>query len=297
MDPQSLRHDMEKMMGKLGRLAQDKNLSIEDLNELLVGRTLDEIDSEMGDLILSDQEKAKDMVYQALDESNPALRKTIIDNAIALYPHLPNAWLIKAEDEALSPEQALEYLERAVIAGEKDLVKNFFQENEGHFWGLIETRPYMRAKAALADLLWQLEREDEAISHYQDCLRLNHNDNQGIRDVLLNCLLVKNDLDGAEKLLKRYKDDFGASHAFNKALFLFKKHGPESKRAGTQMEKSISLNGFVPQYLLGKRKLPQHLPNTYAFKSKEEAIIYAEGAMRAWKETPGAIRWLAVFFF
>jgi len=297
VNPANVRLEMEQVMGKLGKLVESKNMSIEDLNAYFAGRSLDDIDAEYEELgELSDKQKAQDMIYGAYEASSPKKRKKIIDEAMALYPHLPDAWIILAEDEASTPTEALSYFERAVAAGEKDLGEVFFKENEGHFWGLTETRPYMRAKAYLADTLWGLGREDEAIAHYQDCLRLNPNDNQGIRDVLITYLLIKSDLDGAEKILSRYKDDFGASHAFSKALFLFKKHGPESKKAIHQIEKAIAANGYVPEYLLGKLKLPKQLPDSYSPESKEEAVIYVDEAIRAWKEAPGAIRWLAQFY-
>ncbi len=293
INPASVRLGMEQMMGKIGKLVESKNMSIEDLNAHFAGRSIDDINDEYEDLGgHSDKEKAQDMVYAALEESNPKKRKKIIDEAMALYPHLPDAWIVMAEDSANTAVEALSYFERAVAAGEQDLGEKFFKENEGHFWGMTETRPYMRAKAYLADTLWGLGREEEAIAQYQDCLRLNPNDNQGVRDVLVSYLLIQNDLDGAEKILSRYKEDFGAQHAFNTALFLFKKHGPESKKATKQITEAIAGNAHVPKYLLSKIKIPTMTPDSYSPGSKEEAIIYVDEAMRAWKETPGALAWL-----
>lgn len=33
----------------------------------------------------------------------------------------------------------------------------------GHFWGILETRFYMRARAGLAEALWELGERDAAI--------------------------------------------------------------------------------------------------------------------------------------
>ena len=55
----------------------------------------------------------------------------------------------------------------------------FFKENAGDFWGLIETRPDVRARAGLANTLWSLQRRDEAAQHYRALLALNPEDNQG----------------------------------------------------------------------------------------------------------------------
>ncbi len=53
------------------------------------------------------------------------------------------------------------------------------------FWLDVDTRPpYMRALMALGDLLWATGDTNGAIDVYQKMLRLNPDDNQGIRHVL-----------------------------------------------------------------------------------------------------------------
>ena len=296
MDPTTTKREMERMMGQIGKIVESKNMSIEELNRYFVGRTMDDINDEFEELGgRSEKEKAQDLIFDAMEEPNTRTRRKLIDEALALYPHLPDAWIMMAEEKAETAEDALSYFERAVKAGEEDLGQDFFKENEGHFWGMTETRPYMRAKAYLADALWELGRENEAITHYQDCLRLNPNDNQGIRDVLMSYLLIKNDFIQAEELLKRYKEDIGTQYAFNKTLLLFKKYGRKSKKAEKQIIVAMSKNPYVHKYLLGKLKIPSQIPGQYAIGSKEEAVIYVSEAARAWKETPGAIEWLAQF--
>lgn len=55
---------------------------------------------------------------------------------------------------------------------------------------------------------------------------------------------------------------------------------------------SLSVNKYVPQYLLGYEELPQFLPLSYSLGSEEEAIICADLLIAAWDDTPGAIEWL-----
>jgi tetratricopeptide (TPR) repeat protein len=68
-----------------------------------------------------------------------------------------------------------------------------FKEYRGHFWGFHETRPYMRARAGLAATLAQLGDADGAIGHYREMLKLNRNDNQGIRYLLAAALMKQGD--------------------------------------------------------------------------------------------------------
>jgi tetratricopeptide (TPR) repeat protein len=263
------------------------------MNKYMVGRTIDEINDEFTSFVeLTPREKAMEMIFEARDLAPGLKRQRLISQALSVYPHLPDAYDLLVEDCATSAKEAIELYEKAVKAGEADLGEEFFRENEGHFWGMTESRPYMRAKVYLAEALWAEGRENEAIQHYQDCLRLNPNDNQGVRDPLLSCLLIKNDLEGVEKILKQYKDDCSASHAYSKALFLFKKYGAESKKAAKQIALAEEENPFIPDYLLGKKKLPKEMPSSYIMGGKEEAQIYVYESYRAWTETPGAIAWL-----
>ncbi len=293
-NPVGFKREMEQMMKKIGKIAENKNMSIEDLNNYFVGKHMDDIDDEYEEMGAprSPQEVAQEMVYEAMDMPYGRGRRSLAESALKMYPHLPDAWIILAEETASTQEEALECYKKALEAGEKDLGKQFFKENVGHFWGMIEARPYMRAMVCLAQALWDLGSEDEAINHYQDCLRLNPNDNQGVRDILVARLLIKNDLVGVEEIHKQYKEDFSTQYCYNRALLYFKKHGIESKKATTQLKKAFEKNELVPKYLLGKIKLPKQIPGSYSMGSKEEAIIYTDDAQRAWKETPGALSWL-----
>jgi tetratricopeptide (TPR) repeat protein len=293
-DPVSFKREMEQMLRKIGKIAENKNMSAEDLNNYFVGKHMDDINDDYEEMGApqTPQEIAQDLVYEAMDMPYSRARKALTESALKIYPHLADAWIILAEETATTPQEALECYKKAVVAGEKDLGKQFFKDNVGHFWGMTESRPYMRAKVYLAQTLWDLGFEDDAITHYKDCLRLNPNDNQGVRDVLTTRLLIKNDLDGVEAIQKQYKEDFSAQYSYNRALLLFKKNGPGDKQAMNQLKKAVKRNSFVANFLLGKTKMPKQIPGAYAMGSKEEAIIYTYDALRAWKETPGAFTWL-----
>ncbi|KAL6697197.1 hypothetical protein J3F84DRAFT_368278 [Trichoderma pleuroticola] len=74
---------------------------------------------------------------------------------------------------------------------------NAFETHVGRFWGIVNTRDYMRARMALAmKLLLQgtLGSVTEAYEHMRDMLRLNRSDNMGIRD-MVPALMLRLDLD------------------------------------------------------------------------------------------------------
>jgi tetratricopeptide (TPR) repeat protein len=68
----------------------------------------------------------------------------------------------------------------------------------------------MRARPGLAGALLKLGDDDAAISHFRDMLKLNPNDNQGIRYVLAGCLLRRGDEAALKELLAAYEDEGSA---------------------------------------------------------------------------------------
>ncbi|MGA8350145.1 MAG: hypothetical protein WB773_20310, partial [Isosphaeraceae bacterium] len=145
----------------------------------------------LGGLVGSREEtplsKAQDLMYKAFESHDPMERVELAKKALELSPDCADAYVLLAE-QTKRRKEALELFEKGVAAGERALGPEAFQEHVGHFWGLIETRPYMRAREGLASLLWTVGRRHEAIGHLQDMLRLNPNDNQGVRDTLAGWL-------------------------------------------------------------------------------------------------------------
>lgn len=62
---------------------------------------------------------------------------------------------------------------------------NLFEEHAGQFWGILETRGYMRARYALVEALLKIKTfaaVEAAHGHIMDLLRLCRSDNMGVRD-------------------------------------------------------------------------------------------------------------------
>ena len=129
--------------------------------------------------------KAQDILYDAWGETDSRRRIALARKALEISPDCADAYVVLAEETAGSLTEALNLYRQGVEAGERALGKDTFEEDAAHFWGILETRPYMRARAGLAECLWVSSKHEEAIQHYKDMLRLNPNDNQGICDTLM----------------------------------------------------------------------------------------------------------------
>ncbi len=150
----------------------------------------------------------------------------------------------------------------------------------------------MRARAGLAGALWRLGERAAAVAHYRDMLRLNPNDNQGIRHLLASCLLILDDREALEALLRKYREDSFAELTYARALLAFRKEG-DSKRARRELAAARKTNIHVPDYLMQAKRLPAKPPAYVAPGSEQEAAAYVLDNLAAWSATPGAIEWLA----
>jgi tetratricopeptide (TPR) repeat protein len=128
-------------------------------------------------------EQAQDLIYDAWEAKTAKARLAIARKALALSPLCADAHVLLAEHAKSGSDEQLELWRRGVESGELALGDEF-EALAGQFWGFLETRPYMRARFGLARALWIRGANDEAIDHLRDMLRLNPNDNQGIRYVL-----------------------------------------------------------------------------------------------------------------
>jgi tetratricopeptide (TPR) repeat protein len=235
---------------------------------------------------------AQELIYDAWEKPRKQDRVRLAEEALKIWPDCADAYNLLAEGKARSIAEARSYFEMGVGAGERALGRRAFEEDAGHFWGILETRPYMRARAGLAECLWRLGEEGDALAHYEDMLRLNPNDNQGIRDVLLTRLLKRGEQEKAGCLLEAYSEDGSANWLYSWALWLFREEG-ESPRANKALGEAVEQNRHVPAYLLGKKKVPKRLPDHVGWGDDSEAKVYAADAADLWRETDGARDWLA----
>jgi tetratricopeptide (TPR) repeat protein len=234
-------------------------------------------------------EQAQELIYDALESPHDKAME-MARKALEISPDCADAYNLLAED-ASTVREAFKLYEKGVAAGKRALGANAFKEDVGHFWGLLETRPFMRAMAGLADCLWEMDRRDDAIEHYREMLRLNPNDNQGMRDVLMKCLLSSKRWKEAEALHRQYENDSMAVWMYSRALLDFQKHGD----VATSIESLIAAfkqNPHVPQYLTGKKRLPKALPGYHGFGDENEAVLYAANHKSSWKVVPNALDWL-----
>jgi len=236
---------------------------------------------------------AQSVMYEAWETQDPDRRLELAERALAISPDCADAYNLLGEEDAGSAEEALDLYRRGVEAGERALGAKFFKANAGHFWGILETRPYMRCRAGLAQSLWELKRHDEALGHYREMLRLNPGDNQGIRYVVLACQGDLGRFDEMEEFMSRpqYQDDCAADWLYTKALLAFRREGA-CAQAAAALGEAMKWSKHAPDYLTGRKSIPRRLPDRITVGGEDEGYCYASRFLAAWKKVPGALAWL-----
>jgi tetratricopeptide (TPR) repeat protein len=236
---------------------------------------------------------AQEHAYNAMEamaNENWALAEREAIKAIKLDLNCADALTVMSQLGSENETELVDNLRRTVERGEKSLGKKFFQENAGWFWGLLETRPYMRARAHLAALLNEAGQIDEAIGHWEEMLRLNPNDNQGLRYPLLGGYLEQGNLSGVDRVFSEYPDEGSAMFAW--ARLLASVFAGKESAAAKALADARKANKHVEAYLIGRKKMPADGRGYYSPGEPSEAIVCMFEIGSAWKKHPAAIDWL-----
>ncbi len=285
-----IRHT-EMLFRAIDKIANDKGFESPDelqafLNEHIVGRPLEEI-ARIAGLDSDPREQAMALAAEADSAESPEEALELAERALEIDPGNIDARLIQAAITSGTQDDAIAKVRRIIADAEEAFGPEFMAETKGSFWGSVETRPYMRARMKLLDLLYEDERLDEAIAEAEIMLDLNPNDNQGVRDRLLPMYLEKSRLEDARRLLARYEKDYTAIHAFGSVIERFLSDDLEG--AAEALKEAHEINPHVLAYLSGRKKFPTGLPMAYSPGGKEEAqlCIFAYAPVIMAHETVG----------
>jgi len=251
----------------------------------LTGMSLDDLPK----VDLTAEEQAQDLVHEAYDLA-PAKAKKNVEKALELDPNC-----IEAYEYLASREKALEislvFCDKGIAIGRKKFGGKFLKENKGIFWGIHETRPFMRCLYNKAEWLITDGKMVEAVEIMEEMLQLNEGDNLGVRFPLMSALIVLGETEKFKKYDKMFADDkYSAAMLYSRALFAFKTEG-DSANTRKKLDQAAKANPFVIQRLFDGNINHAGL-DAYRMGSPEEAEIYVLHSGLAWHKTEGAMRWL-----
>ena len=149
--------------------------------------------------------------YLELAES-AAAKKTALKyakKAVELDPDNLDASVMVAELTAASIEKLLEKYKNLIGEAEEKLkAEGYFDDDcVGEFWGILETRPYMRLLEKYSHNLVRCGKMRLAIAEYEKMLRLCVDDNLGARYSLMHLYAFLEDEQSALRLFKKYPEE------------------------------------------------------------------------------------------
>ncbi|MFL6284909.1 MAG: hypothetical protein ACJ74Q_17335 [Pyrinomonadaceae bacterium] len=288
--PVADRRALEKVSSDITRLLAEQSFeTMEEANEF-ISQFVGTKDIPLPERELTPLEQAQDRMYEAWEARSRKARVRLAREALVISPDCADAYVLLAEETARTPDEALKLYEEGMRAGERALGPEAFAEGAGNFWGILETRPYMRARAGVAECLWEIGEAARAVEHYQELLRLNAGDNQGNRYPLARLLLQEGKNEELGALLKEYEEDASAEWSYTRALWLFRSEG-ESPRASRTLQEAFDENRFVPVFMLDLQPPPEDPPEYISPGEESEAVDYLLNNGDYWADTPGALEW------
>ena len=281
----------ERGLHEIHKLIGDREFeSAEEANKFIESVMQDGRLDTVKDLPKDDREIARDLAYQAMEASDPIEIARLARLALSHDPECVDALRELALVTAKSAGDRIAMLRNAIQAGERALGPEFLEENRGHLWGVLETRPYMRARMDLTEALLKAGDTAEAVSHLEALLDLNESDNQGVRYVLLPLHLEAGNLDAARKLLAAYPDDYSAVFSWCQALE--RRLSGDLAGAATALAEAREMNPYVEAYLTGGKLPPRRVPDHYSPRKPSEAACFAKALRSCWLVHREAVAWL-----
>ncbi len=237
--------------------------------------------------------EAQDLAYEAMEAMSDGDAERAIDlatQAAKIDPTCIDAISLLAQAVSENRDELIANMTRVVDDGARALGPKFFAANRGDFWGLLETRPYMRARSLLANALKDAGRHDEAIGHYEEMLDLCPNDNLGLRYLLIGLYLRTGRLKDVARLFKQYEDEGSATFAWARVLERFLVG--DEPGAATALGEARKANPHVQAFLTGRKRRPRGDLGYYSPGEESEAIMCLDCLGEAWRRHAEAREWL-----
>ena len=195
------------------------------------------------------------------------------------------------------PEKFKKKLEKIIAKTEKHLREEGFFDDDciGDFWGILETRPYIRARHAYIELLVALGKYKKAIEECEEMLELNRSDNTGSRYTLMGLYAHFENEVSAIRLYKKYNEC--SVHMLLPLIALYYK--TDSYKMAEKYLDLIRGEGFDDYFLdfddiYDDEEDYDDVPyiDGYCRGSEEEVAYAIEQCSFLYISTPGVLEWI-----
>lgn len=238
---------------------KDEIQSEEDIDRLLQ-QYMDQYNSAIRSGKNSEELSVYDLLDKADQAETPAEQRRWLKKALALEPDNLDA---QAELLNLDTEDPLEFLNGLLDLkknADETSMKTYLKENAGHFYGILETRPYIRLLRNIMEMELNLDMYRLACETGEEIIRLNRNDNTGVRFTLISLYAVLEEEKKAEAVYRRYTKD-GLETMLSLAMSILYYKLNRIDEAQKYLYELADINdGTVPFFKdINKKKMPQKM--------------------------------------
>ena len=251
--------------------------------------------SRQGERALSD---ANEIARQGLDAQGEE-RLALARRALATSPLCARAHVLRAMEAERHSDDAIAHWRRAVSAGATAIGPAGFRDlTTGKGDGGDHAGPYIHALQGLATALWARGVRPEAIETLQRAVRSDPEDEFVLRYTLIGWLLAVGRDHEARALLGMREPTHDKAEWNWSALLLAFRTAADTEETRTMRRETMRANLEIPRALI-RGEVPEDAwkvgtsPLDPARQPFDEAECVLESVGEAWRETPGALDWLA----
>ena len=308
-DPLSGSRGTDPMLKMIQRLAEGQDFKSEEdfrrfMDEKVVGKTPEELAAMLGNAGPRTPDDEADLLLSKLPhDPTPDAAVAAARQALEISEGCVTAWLILAT-HAQSAGKALEFCDQGIARGRERFAERIAEDGPGRgLWGWIDARDFMRLFCEKARAEENLGDFEAALSTYQEMLRLNPGDNQGVRGDALRLLMATRKVEEARALLNQYPDDGDCAMAWGQALVaiveaadrtgyrlpdtpppefdespqaFLKSLGPDFAAATRAVKRAIEVNRFVPLLFTRGGLMQVVMDDRVLFGGPYQAVAYLQ---------------------
>lgn len=168
-------------------------------------------------------------------------KRNYLNKGLEVAPHNFDLKRELLRTEKLTHVERLKAIDALIEEAAKELEsENCFKEFEGSFWGVFETRPYMRLRLEKFTLMYGMGMFSLAVKEAKDMLRLCENDNPGVRFYLLFLYVEREDMQAMERLIRKYYMKGSTSALLAEAVYYYKQC--EFEKAAAKLKDLCNVN-------------------------------------------------------
>ncbi len=240
--------------------------------------------------ILPDLDAAEDLMMEGeFKKSEQKFRKIIKEMPDCIEAHNGLYHCLCYQDQEI---QAFKDLERTLSLISQALPEKIFTKEQRVAWGFIDNRAFLRLYASLGMAYFEANLLNEAKPIFEQLMAWNPNDNQGIREYLIETYFKLKDPDSVLGLCSHYPEDALAGVIYGRPLALCMKG--DSAKARKALKNAIEYLPRVAEELLKeKHPKPKGLDPSYiTVGGEDEAYCYWKSYGKFWKKNELAMNLL-----